>query len=385
MKRILKSVFTITITVVIIMGVMVPNVFAQQFEDFDYSIRGGEVLNFELDSENTELLITIDARARGELIITLPRAIIDAKIGSEDIEFEVFIRGMQLSSYEETITPYDRTITIPFKRSNDELSIVGTHMFSQPAVTMQTQSIEQTVQSELNKEVPNEQAKLLIFSDTEWSGAFQSSNIALTEISGQNDESVMFECNSNLGRQALFGAKIQKLTQEGYLELFVIQNQKIVSQGSTETNYGEVYITDNCLSNTSTAPTPVGGGCLIATATYGSELAPQVQMLREIRDNQLMNTESGSAFMTTFNELYYSFSPTIADMERESPIFKEIVKAGLTPMLSTLAIMENADTESEVLGLGLSVIALNLGMYLGIPSIVIVGIKKNVKNSLMKF
>ena len=56
-----------------------------------------------------------------------------------------------------------------------------------------------------------------------------------------------------------------------------------------------------------------GGGCLIATAAYGSELAPQVQMLREIRDNQLMNTESGSAFMTTFNELYYSFSPTIAE------------------------------------------------------------------------
>ncbi len=51
-----------------------------------------------------------------------------------------------------------------------------------------------------------------------------------------------------------------------------------------------------------------GGGCLIATATYGSELAPQVQMLREIRDNQLMNTESGKSFMTTFNELYYSFS-----------------------------------------------------------------------------
>ena len=111
-----------------------------------------------------------------------------------------------------------------------------------------------------------------------------------------------------------------------------------------------------------------GGGCLIATAAYGSELAPQVQMLREIRDNQLMNTESGSAFMTTFNEAYYSFSPIIADMERESPMFKEIVKAGLTPMLSTLAIMDNAETESEVLGLGLSVIALNLGMYIGLPA-----------------
>jgi hypothetical protein len=63
-------------------------------------------------------------------------------------------------------------------------------------------------------------------------------------------------------------------------------------------------------------------------------------------------------------------------MERESPIFKEIVKAGLTPMISTLSIMENAETESEVLGLGLSVIALNMAMYLGAPAIVIVGIRK---------
>jgi len=123
-----------------------------------------------------------------------------------------------------------------------------------------------------------------------------------------------------------------------------------------------------------------GGGCLIATAAYGSELAPQVQMLREIRDNQLMNTESGSAFMTTFNEAYYSFSPYIADMERESPVFKEIVKAGLTPMISTLSIMESAETESEVLGLGLSVIALNLGMYIGLPAFGIVKVIQLRKN-----
>ena len=110
------------------------------------------------------------------------------------------------------------------------------------------------------------------------------------------------------------------------------------------------------------------GGCLIATAAYGSEMAPQVQLLREIRDNQLMNTEAGSAFMSGFNEMYYSFSPIIADMQRENPMFKEAVKLGLTPMLSSLAIMENADSESEVLGLGLSVIALNLGMYLGLPA-----------------
>ena len=119
-----------------------------------------------------------------------------------------------------------------------------------------------------------------------------------------------------------------------------------------------------------------GGGCLIATATYGSELAPQVQQLRELRDNQLLQTESGSAFMSSFNEMYYSFSPTIADYERENPMFKEAVKLTITPMLSTLAIMENAESESEVLGLGLTVIALNLGMYLGAPAIVIISIRK---------
>jgi len=126
---------------------------------------------------------------------------------------------------------------------------------------------------------------------------------------------------------------------------------------------------------TTSVKTGNGGGCLIATAAYGSELAPQVQMLREIRDNQLMNTESGSAFMTSFNELYYTFSPIIADYERENPYFQETIKLAITPMLSSLSLMENAETESEVLSIGISVIALNLGMYLGIPILGIVGIR----------
>jgi len=119
-----------------------------------------------------------------------------------------------------------------------------------------------------------------------------------------------------------------------------------------------------------------GGGCLIATATYGSEMATEVQQLRELRDNQLLQTESGTAFMGTFNDIYYSFSPTIADMEREHPMFKEAVKLAITPMISSLSLMENAESESEVLSIGISVIMLNLGMYLAVPAIVIVAIKK---------
>ena len=65
-------------------------------------------------------------------------------------------------------------------------------------------------------------------------------------------------------------------------------------------------------------------------------------------------------------------SPYTVHIETQSSTFKEIVKAGLTPMISTLSFMENTESESEVLGLGLSVIALNLGMYIGLPAFGIV-------------
>ena len=128
-----------------------------------------------------------------------------------------------------------------------------------------------------------------------------------------------------------------------------------------------------------------GGGCLIATATYGSELAPQVQQLREFRDNTLLKTESGSVFMTGFNQIYYSFSPTIADWERQNPVFTEVVKLTITPLLSSLSLLNyvDMDSESEVLGYGISLILLNVGMYFALPAFIIHRVKSlfNPENS----
>ena len=125
-----------------------------------------------------------------------------------------------------------------------------------------------------------------------------------------------------------------------------------------------------------------GGGCLIATAAFGSELAPQVQFLREIRDNTIMSTSSGTAFMTGFNQFYYSFSPVIADVQRENPMFQDAVRAFITPMISSLSIMAMADTgsEIEVLGLGISVIALNLGLYVAAPALVGLKVHQHMKS-----
>ena len=92
----------------------------------------------------------------------------------------------------------------------------------------------------------------------------------------------------------------------------------------------------------------------------------QVQQLRELRYNKLLNTGSGTSFINNFNQIYYSFSPTITNYERENPIFREMVKVTITPMISSLSILNyvNVDSESKVLGCGISFIILNLGMYL---------------------
>jgi len=149
--------------------------------------------------------------------------------------------------------------------------------------------------------------------------------------------------------------------------------QKIEEIESNEINIGTQIIEEKEIDNSE------GGGCLIATATYGSEMAPQVQLLREIRDNQLLGTDSGTSFMTGFNSFYYSFSPYVADLERQNPVFKEMVKIGITPLLSSLSVMEHAETESEVLGYGIGVILMNLGMYVAAPAMIIFKTRKYIK------
>jgi len=159
-----------------------------------------------------------------------------------------------------------------------------------------------------------------------------------------------------------------------------IQNGHLVIPFTAEfTAAGESALTvDESVAATEVASE--GGGCLIATAAFGSEMAPQVQFLREIRDNTVLQTESGTNFMTGFNQFYYSFSPVIADYERENPAFKETVKLALTPLLTSLTLLQYADinSESEMLGYGIGVILLNIGMYFVAPAVLIMTVGKKI-------
>ena len=160
---------------------------------------------------------------------------------------------------------------------------------------------------------------------------------------------------------------------EETVDSFEILSQDNSVDGSTEKETMETDSTEES----------EGGGCLIATATFGSELAPQVQQLRELRDNTILKTSSGTSFMTAFNQFYYSFSPTIADLEREHPIFKEVVKLSITPLLSTLSILNYAeiDSEQEILSYGMGIIMMNIGMYFMPPTIIIYSLRRKYQKT----
>ena len=162
------------------------------------------------------------------------------------------------------------------------------------------------------------------------------------------------------------------------LKLFTYEKDGVTKLVFRSYTIGTIWITGLDIDN----PEPTeGGGCLIATAAYGSEMAPQVQFLREIRDNTVLQTQSGTSFMTAFNSFYYTFSPTIADYERENPVFKEAVKVGLTPLLTSLTILNyvDIDTEQEMLGYGIGIIMLNIGMYFVAPAVVVIALSKKLR------
>ena len=170
------------------------------------------------------------------------------------------------------------------------------------------------------------------------------------------------------------------LVQQYGIDAYEVQYALINKNFDNTDNTPDRMITQELFGETEASSEAQGGGCLIATAAFGSEMAPQVQFLRELRDNTVLQTESGTSFMTGFNQFYYSFSPTVADYERENPVFKEAVKLTLTPLLTSLALLQYADIDSEpeMLGYGIGVILLNIGMYFVAPAVLIMKVRKRI-------
>jgi len=72
-----------------------------------------------------------------------------------------------------------------------------------------------------------------------------------------------------------------------------------------------------------------GGGCFIATASYGSPLEPHVKLLRQFRDRFLFTNVMGKIFV----RLYYQYSPPIADLISGHESLRMVVRWILLPLV----------------------------------------------------
>ncbi len=175
-------------------------------------------------------------------------------------------------------------------------------------------------------------------------------------LSSQAQAQVAFEVPTTSPFQAAIGPKsvaIGDLNGDGKFDL-------ITANGTS--NNVSVFL--NVL-NMGLPPVGGGGGsgvgveddnCFIATAAYGSPLAPQVQLLRELRDPYLLPFATGRAFV----KLYYTLSPPLAELIAGSEILRTIVRAGLVPIIGWAALV----LWSPSLGLGIPIVALGLGLWL---------------------
>ncbi len=283
---------------------------------------------------------------------------------NEDYSLSFYVNKEKVPSLENYVFQNNDRILISY--SSDSFDEIQTQLSRLDTIQIQKSNSDIIVKEK--PKIPESKegyAKLIIRSNTNWNAVILDGNQATNSFDGHNNAEYDIQC----GKINIISLSLQKQTDYGFIDIQLVQKGKILNQARTTAQYGIASVASECLPE-------FGGGCLIATATYGSELAPQVQQLREIRDNSLLTTTSGVQFMSTFNDFYYSFSPIIADYERENPMFREMVKVAITPMITSLSLMEYAESESSVLGIGVSLIIINGLMYVGIPAIVIVGIRK---------
>jgi peptide/nickel transport system substrate-binding protein len=191
------------------------------------------------------------------------------------------------------------------------------------------------VEHKIDRDIPSTKVKALPSEtatnsfDIEWEASDQGSGINQLMIRVSRDSD--FGSYEILDTSGAVGNKVQFSGEPDQKYSFV--SLAVDNVGNVETK---------SVADTSTTIKQSQSQCLIATAAFGSELSPQVGFLRNFRDNHILSTAAGSSFMNVFNTWYYSFSPYVANYERDQPWLQQTVKTAIYPLLGILTLAEKA-------------------------------------------
>lgn len=166
----------------------------------------------------------------------------------------------------------------------------------------------------------------------------------------------------------------------GQYTVYVSASKSGYSNGQNQSQFAVQagLTTTNSTSQTTTSSTSSSQRlCLIATAAYGSELSPEVTLLRNFRDHQVLNTKAGTSFMQAFNAFYYSFSPQVATYIAANGNVRMLAKTFLYPLVGILylssGIFKTASSNSEIaITLSGTFAAFALGLLYLSPAIAVI-------------
>jgi len=105
---------------------------------------------------------------------------------------------------------------------------------------------------------------------------------------------------------------------------------------SSKTEIFQTTVTTLIRKTVTATATSIARPCIIASVAYGSPVAPEVQFLREFRDEMAMRSFAGTQFMRVFDGFYYSFSPWLARVAVEVPTLQTLIRAFIYPLLFSL-------------------------------------------------
>ena len=86
-------------------------------------------------------------------------------------------------------------------------------------------------------------------------------------------------------------------------------------------------------------------GCFIATATYGTPMAREIDTLRHFRDRHLMTNALGRVFVAG----YYSMSPRIANLIGGSRFLRARTRGLVEPLVAWAGALDRAESRLEAL------------------------------------